>query len=93
MNIKAIQNDCVEEVMEDIVAEEDVVKEKNKEPEVIVPILKREQRVTGLVVNSKTKQSIEAEVLILEYNSISKQKVRSVIGVGFVLDNFNENKG
>jgi len=82
MNIKAIQNECVEEVMEEIVAEV----EKSKVLEVVEPIVKFENKVKGLVINSKTKKSIEATVLISAYNDIPNQQIHSNVDSGFVLN-------
>ncbi len=100
MDIKAIQNGCVEEVMEEIVAEEQNVVEEiveeiiAEEQNVAEPLksVKIENGISGLVINGKTKRSVDAQVSILPYNSVQKQEVRSVIGSGFVLDNFSEKK-
>lgn len=93
LSIKAVQNDCIEQAIEELILEEiDTVEYVLPEFEVDEKPLKPEYILKGLVVNSKTKENIEATVLIHGYNELKEQQVYSSLESGFFLNSFPEKK-
>ncbi|MDG1476891.1 MAG: OmpA family protein [Vicingaceae bacterium] len=102
LNIKAIQNECVEEVMAEIVEEEleeeelaeelveveTKVEEVIEKPKVVEPVVEvvEDNKIIGWVINSKTKQTIDATVHIVAYNNIPSQQIFANAENGFELD-------
>ena len=96
--IKAIQNDCVEEVLETIV-EQDTVKEIVEKPilPIIIPTASIDTVINnpifkGIVVNKNTQKEIEADLLIMNPTGTLKQQITSDLTGGFKVSNFTEDK-
>ena len=98
LNIKAIQNECVEDVMGKIVEEVDLeeeelvdletkVEEVIEKPEVVEPFVEvvEDNKIIGLIINSKTKQTIDATVNIVAHNNIPSQQIIANAENGFEL--------
>ena len=92
MNIKAIQNGCVEEAIEELIVEETVVLEKIVAPEVVEVSIGLKNKFTGLVVNSNTEKNIAAIVSILDYKGEPNRQIISTVNSGFSLENYVEDK-
>lgn len=91
LSIKAIQNECVEQVMEELIVEEiDTVELEHVAPklEIKEEPLKPDEIIKGFVVNKKTKENLEAIVFVHDYNEVKKQQIYSSLDSGFVLKNF-----
>tara|TARA_B100000809_G_scaffold46738_2_gene41158 strand:- start:122 stop:1360 length:1239 start_codon:yes stop_codon:yes gene_type:complete len=94
---KAIQNDCVEDVMEEIIKVELEVEEQDEEvlasnidikEEVIVADKKINANVHCLVINNKTKENVEALVAIRGVNNDLNQNFISLIDSGFIIESY-----
>jgi len=95
LKIKAIQNRCVEQVMEElvvseIIAELDTVISVETELAINDTPLKIDRFVKGQVVNNKTQENIEAIVIVHNSKDAQKQQIYSGLDSGFVLKNFIE---
>lgn len=92
MTIKAIQNECVEEAIESIVAE-DRIKEITPQPIVVVESpLKIDAQINGVVVNRTTKKNIEAIITVIDDKEQILHTIESNVDSGFFLNNTIEKK-
>lgn len=95
MKIKAIQNECVEDILDSTDVQIGSIITEVITPEVIneiSPEVETKKSISGLVINEDTKLSIDAQVLILATDNRTQKLVRSVIGQGFVLHDFDHEK-
>jgi len=106
--IKAIQNECVEEVMEPLVIEEIieevtpdtiikkkekvVIKETPKQQDEILEEKKKNLCLKGWVVNSNTLENIDANLVVIPVSGGVLQQVQSTNKDGFELPNFKEQR-
>jgi outer membrane protein OmpA-like peptidoglycan-associated protein len=101
LKIKAIQNDCVEEVMEEILKVEVEVEVEIEEQdlevlvsnielkeEIIITPKEIDANVQCLVINNKTEQSVEALVSVKGVNNDLDQNFIALIDSGFMIENY-----
>lgn len=104
--IKAIQHECIEEVLETMLIKEveqkeaslDTVSKKEIEvvpiivekKEVILPKKEKNTLIEGIVVNSNTSKKMEANVVLSSIDGKMQQQINSSATDGFVLTDFSE---
>lgn len=96
--IKAIHNECVEEVLETIIVQ-DTVKEIVEKPiiPIIIPTTSIDTVINnpifkGIVVNKNTQKEIEADLLIMNLTGTLNQQITSDLTGGFKVPNITEDK-
>lgn len=97
--IKAIHNDCVEEVLETIIVQ-DTVKEISEiiiQPMVIPPTTPVDTAIKtpifkGKVINKNTQKEIEADLIIMNLKGTLNQQIKSDLTDGFKVSNITEDK-
>ncbi len=95
--IKAIHNDCVEEVLETIIVQ-DTVKEISEiiiQPMAIPPTTPVDTAIKtpifkGKVINKNTQKEIEADLIIMNLKGTLNQQLKSEVKNGFMVSNINE---
>lgn len=95
---KAIQHDCVEEIIETIV-EKDTIAEIVETPilPIIIPTTPidtviNKPLIKGVVINKNTQKEIEADVLIMDLSGILKQQIKSEEKNGFMVSDIDGDK-
>jgi len=95
--IKAIQNECVEEIMELIVEKENkqdsVITIENKKDtiESVPPVLENYSEIKGVVLNGNTQQNVDAVISIFN-NKDSEKQVISTVDSGFTISRLDTGK-
>lgn len=92
MIFKAIQNECVEEVMEKLVVEKIAPIKEIKTPVIIKAPIKLANIITGVVLNGNTQRSIEATIAIIDTQGNNSQQLLSKVESGFVLNDYTQKK-
>tara|TARA_B100000809_G_C15134616_1_gene530001 strand:- start:861 stop:2078 length:1218 start_codon:yes stop_codon:yes gene_type:complete len=92
LRIKAVQNECVEQVLEALVVAKieekiDAVVVVEPQIEIIEAPLIIENIIRGVVVNQNTGENLEATVVINELKETEKQQFYSKLDSGFTLKN------
>ena len=93
--VKAIQHDCVEEILETIV-EKDTIAEI-VEIQIIIPTAPidtviNKPLIKGMVFNKNTQKEIEADVLIMNLAGTLIQQLKSDVKNGFMMPDVTDNK-
>lgn len=96
--VKAIQHDCVEEIIETIV-EKDTIAEIVETPilPIIIPTTPidtviNKPLIKGVVINKNTQKEIEADVLIMNLSGTLKQQIKSEEKNGFMVSDIDGDK-
>ena len=93
--VKAIQHDCVEEILETIV-EKDTIAEIVEIPIIIptapIDTVINKPLIKGMVFNKNTQKEIEADVLIMNLAGTLIQQLKSDVKNGFMMPDVTDNK-